>query len=302
MIVFVKNKFKLVVAIRKGKIMADLTVLILAHNEEKNIERCIKEVKSIAKRIVVVDSGSTDRTVEIAGRMGAEVLYHPWKNYATQYNWGIQNASIRTKWIFRLDADEFLTNEAREEIEALCKENENTDVNGLVVRFTVSFLGRELKHGGIYPFRKLLIYKANKGFMEERNMDEHIVLKEGRSIELQHDCIHQDFKDLTAWIDKHNKYSSREVLDYFESIQKESLSDYNKLDRKARFKRYVKFGIYYKLPLGMRAFLYYCYRYYFKSGFLDGKEGKIFAFLQAYWYRFLVDAKIYEAQISEKKE
>lgn len=234
--------------------------------------------------------------------MGAEVLYHPWKNYATQYNWGIQNASIRTKWIFRLDADEFLTNEAREEIETLCKENENTDVNGLVVRFTVSFLGRELKHGGIYPFRKLLIYKTNKGFMEERNMDEHIVLKEGRSIELQHDCIHQDFKDLTAWIDKHNKYSSREVLDYFESIQKESSSDYNKLDKKARFKRYVKFGIYYKLPLGMRAFLYYCYRYYFKFGFLDGKEGKIFAFLQAYWYRFLVDAKIYEAQISEKKE
>lgn len=299
---FVKNKFKLVVTIRKGKIMADLTVLILAHNEEKNIERCIKEVKSIAKRIIVVDSGSTDRTVEIAGRMGAEVLYHPWKNYATQYNWGIQNASIRTKWIFRLDADEFLTNEAREEIETLCKENENTDVNGLVVRFTVSFLGRELKHGGIYPFRKLLIYKTNKGFMEERNMDEHIVLKEGRSIELQHDCIHQDFKDLTAWIDKHNKYSSREVLDYFESIQKESSSDYNKLDKKARFKRYVKFGIYYKLPLGMRAFLYYCYRYYFKFGFLDGKEGKIFAFLQAYWYRFLVDAKIYEAQISEKKE
>ena len=289
---FVKNKFKLVVTIRKGKIMADLTVLILAH----------KEVKSIAKRIIVVDSGSTDRTVEIAGRMGAEVLYHPWKNYATQYNWGIQNASIRTKWIFRLDADEFLTNEAREEIETLCKENENTDVNGLVVRFTVSFLGRELKHGGIYPFRKLLIYKTNKGFMEERNMDEHIVLKEGRSIELQHDCIHQDFKDLTAWIDKHNKYSSREVLDYFESIQKESSSDYNKLDKKARFKRYVKFGIYYKLPLGMRAFLYYCYRYYFKFGFLDGKEGKIFAFLQAYWYRFLVDAKIYEAQISEKKE
>ncbi len=77
---FVKNKFKLVVTIRKGKIMADLTVLILAHNEEKNIERCIKEVKSIAKRIIVVDSGSTDRTVEIAGRMGAEVLYHPWKN------------------------------------------------------------------------------------------------------------------------------------------------------------------------------------------------------------------------------
>ena len=229
-------------------------------------------------------------------------MLHPWKNYATQYNWGIQKANIQTKWIFRLDADEFLTKEVREEIELLCKENENTDVNGLVVRFTVNFLGRELRHGGIYPFRKLLIYKADKGFMEDRNMDEHIVLTEGQSIELKHDCIHQDFKDLTAWIDKHNKYSSREVLDYFASTQKESSSDYNKLDKKARFKRYVKFGIYYKLPLGMRAFLYYCYRYYFKLGFLDGKEGKIFTFLQAYWYRFLVDAKIYEAKIGDRKE
>ena len=282
--------------------MADLTVLILAQNEEKNIARCIHEVRGIAKRIVVVDSGSTDGTIEIAKKMGAEVLLHPWKNYATQYNWGIQKANIQTKWIFRLDADEFLTKEVREEIELLCKENENTDVNGLVVRFTVNFLGRELRHGGIYPFRKLLIYKADKGFMEDRNMDEHIVLTEGQSIELKHDCIHQDFKDLTAWIDKHNKYSSREVLDYFASTQKESSSDYNKLDKKARFKRYVKFGIYYKLPLVMRAFLYYCYRYYFKLGFLDGKEGKIFTFLQAYWYRFLVDAKIYEAKIGDRKE
>lgn len=98
------------------------------------------------------------------------------------------------------------------------------------------------------------------------------------------------------------QYTSREVLDYFASTQKESSSDYNKLDKKARFKRYVKFGIYYKLPLGMRAFLYYCYRYYFKLGFLDGKEGKIFTFLQAYWYRFLVDAKIYEAKIGDRKE
>lgn len=281
--------------------MGDITVVILTKNEEKNIERCIREVQSIAKRIVVVDSGSTDRTTEIAEAMGAEILTHPWINYATQYNWGIENANIDTKWIFRLDADEFLTQEAREEIEKLCKENENTDINGVVVRFKVNFLGRELKHGGIYPFRKLLIYKAHKGFMEERNMDEHIVLSDGQSIELKHDCIHQDFKDLTAWIDKHNKYSSREVLDYFESSKKESSKDYHKLDKKARFKRYVKFGVYYKLPLGMRAFLYFCYRYYFKLGFLDGKEGKIFAFLQAYWYRFLVDAKIYEAELNNKK-
>ena len=267
--------------------MADLTVLILTKNEEKNIERCISEVKQIAKRIVLVDSGSTDRTVEIAKKLGAEVFSHEWINYSHQYNWGIKQANIKTKWIFRLDADEFLTEKARNEIEELCNKHTYTEVNGLVVRFTVHFLGKELKHGGIYPFRKLLIYKADKGYMEERNMDEHILLKEGSYVELKNDCIHHDFKDLSTWIDKHNKYSSREVLDYFANNNLKI----SQLSKTAKLKRFVKFNIYYKLPLGTRAHLYYIYRYYFKLGFLDGKEGKIFAFMQAYWYRFLVMQK-----------
>ena len=131
--------------------------------------------------------------------------------------------------------------------------------------------------------------------MEERNMDEHIVLKSGRSIEVKSDSLHYAYKDLTAWIDKHNKYSSREVLDYFESLN--SVVDTTGINNSAKFKRFVKFKIYYKLPLGTRAHLYYLYRYYWKKGFLDGKEGKMFAFFQAYWYRFLVDSKIYEAQL-----
>lgn len=277
--------------------MADLTVLILTKNEEKNIERCISEVKQIAKRIVLVDSGSTDRTVEIAKKLGAEVFSHEWINYSHQYNWGIKQANIKTKWIFRLDADEFLTEKARNEIEELCNKHTYTEVNGLVVRFTVHFLGKELKHGGIYPFRKLLIYKADKGYMEERNMDEHILLKEGSYVELKNDCIHHDFKDLSTWIDKHNKYSSREVLDYFANNNLKI----SQLSKTAKLKRFVKFNIYYKLPLGTRAHLYYIYRYYFKLGFLDGKEGKIFAFMQAYWYRFLVDAKIYEQMTQNDK-
>ena len=114
--------------------------------------------------------------------------------------------------------------------------------------------------------------------MEDRAMDEHIVLKEGKSIELKNDSYHRDYKDLNACIDKHNKYSSREVKDFFSNTNKES----KQLNKSAKIKRFVKFNIYYKLPLGTRAHLYYLYRYYFKMGFLDGKEGKIFAFMQAY--------------------
>lgn len=280
--------------------MADLTAIILACNEEKNIGRCIESLNGLAKRIVVVDSGSTDDTVKIARELGAEVISHPWENHSKQYIWGEQSAKIDTLWTFRIDADESLTTESAAEIERLCCEHTNTDVNGLVVRFKVTFMGKDLKHGGIYPFRKLLVYKTGIGYMEERNMDEHIVLRTGRSIEVKSDSLHYDYKDLSSWIDKHNKYSSREVLDYFESRNvKVGTSG---MSKGAKIKRFVKFNIYYKLPLGTRAHIYYLYRYYWKRGFLDGKEGKMFAFLQAYWYRFLVDSKIYEAQIKGKNK
>ncbi len=275
--------------------MADLTAIILTLNEEKNIRECISSIQSIAKRIVVVDSFSTDKTVEIAKEMGAEVIAHEFVNQAQQFIYAIETLEIDTKWILRIDADERFTEKSAAELEALTLEHADDDVNGIVVRFEVSFMGKPLRHGGIYPFRKMVVYKNGTAHMENRNMDEHIVLDEGRSIEMKNDCLHYDYKNLTAWIEKHNKYSSREVLDYL--TPKED-AEKVVLNRSAKFKRFVKFKIYYKLPMGLRAKLYYWYRYYLKLGFLDGKEGKIFAFLQAYWYRFLVDAKIYE----KKKE
>lgn len=273
--------------------MADLTVIILTYNEEKNIELCISSVKPIAKRIVVVDSYSTDATVEIAKGLGAEVYEHEFFNQSQQFIYALDNLTFETKWILRLDADERLTENSVAELEQLLTENDNTDINGIVLRFEVNFLGKQLKHGGIYPFKKMVAFKKGKAHMEYRNMDEHIVLDEGISIEMKTDSLHCDFKDLSTWIDKHNRYSTREVRDYLQDDGRES----HHLNRSARLKRFVKFHIYYKLPMGLRAWLYYVYRYYFRLGFLDGKAGKIFCFLQAYWYRFLVDAKIYEMQI-----
>ena len=95
--------------------MVDLTAIILTKNEEANIEACIRSIQQFAKRIVVVDSGSTDRTADIAKSYGADVYVHPFENYARQFNWGIENTNIHTKWILRLDADERFT-------PALCEE------------------------------------------------------------------------------------------------------------------------------------------------------------------------------------
>ncbi len=273
--------------------MADLTAIILTKNEELNIRDCICSIRDLAKRIIVIDSFSTDRTVEIAESLGAEVYLHEFVNYSKQFLYGLNETGIQTAWVLRIDADERLTKASRAEVERLCEENKNTDINGIVLRFEVTFLGRKLRHGGIYPFRKLLVFKYGKGTIEDRNMDEHIVLFEGRSIEAKEDSEHHDFKDLNHFINKHNWYAGREVKDYIRNTETAQESG-KELNRKAGIKRFIKFRIYYKLPMGMRAHFYYIYRYYIRLGFLDGKEGKIYAFLQAYWYRYLVDAKIYE--------
>lgn len=269
---------------------ADITAIILTKNEEINIRDCIKSIITTVKRIVVIDSFSTDKTVEIAQQCGVEVIQHPFETHARQYKYAVSNSNITTKWILRIDADERLTPDSAYELEKLCNANENTDVTGIVVRFKKNFLGRDLYHGGVYPWKKLICYKTGKGDIEDRAMDEHIVVFEGRTVELKHDSLHFDFKSIEDWINKHNWYSSKEAADYIQRVQTGNTSEEKNVKTK------LKMNLYYKLPLGMRAHIYYWYRYYGKLGFLDGKEGKIYAFMQAYWYRYLVDAKIYECK------
>ena len=269
---------------------ADITAIILTKNEEINIRDCINSISTIVKRIVVIDSFSSDNTVAIAEGSGAEVYQHPFENYAKQYKYGIEKANADTIWTLRIDADERLTQQSAIELERLCNENETTDVAGIVLRFKKNFLGKDLYHGGVYPWKKMNCYKTKQGVIEDRSMDEHIVLSSGTVVEMKTDCLHFDFKTLEYWINKHNWYSSRETVDYFENLKKQK--NRSELD----FKTWFKMNIYYKLPLGMRAHIYYLYRYYVLMGFLDGREGKIYAFMQAYWYRYLVDAKIYECQ------
>lgn len=265
--------------------MADITAIILTRNEKDFIQECIASIKGITKRIVVVDSYSDDNTVELAEKMGAEVYQHEFFNYSKQYKYAVEVAQVKTKWILRIDADERLTLESSAELEKLCNENDNTDVTGIILRFYNMFLGKPIYHGGMYPWKKLSVYKTGYGDIENRNMDEHIILASGRIIEAHVDSVHFAFRGLTFFTNKCNWYSTREAMDYFEQIE---------LDNNANIKTRIKMNIYYKLPLGFRSWLYYIYRYYFKFGFLDGTEGKILAFLHAYWYRFLVDAKIYE--------
>lgn len=281
--------------------MQDLTVIILAKDEEKNIERSVSSVRSIAKRIIVVDSGSTDHTIELAEKNGAEVIRHsPFINYATQFNWALDNTDINTKWVFRLDADEQVTPELAHEIEENLVKHDNDDVNGFEVCWRVIFMGRWIKHGGTYPLIFPRIFRRGFGRVEMRKMDEHTLI-DGKILCLRNDLIHYDFKGLKEWIDKHNNYSARECQDYYERLnENEGQLKGNIIGNQRQRKRFLKNGVYYNLPKFFRAHLYFIYRYYLRLGFLDGTEGKIFCFLQAYWYRFLVDAKIYEEELKNK--
>lgn len=271
--------------------VADITAIILTKNEEINIADCIDSIKDVVKRIVVIDSFSNDKTVEIAKERGAEIYQHPFENYARQYMYGIKVAKVNTVWILRIDADERLTKESGAELRDICNGNMKSEVSGIVLRFKKNFLGKDLYHGGVYPWKKMNCYKADLGRIEDRKMDEHIILTSGTVVEMKFDSLHFEFKNLEYFVSKHNWYSSRETVDYFENIENEKKK--TELD----LKTCLKMKVYYKLPQGIRAHLYYIYRYYLRGGFLDGKEGQIYAFLQAYWYRYLVDSKIYECKV-----
>lgn len=263
--------------------MLDITVIILTKNEEKNIEASVASAKQIARRILVVDSGSTDATVELAQKAGAETVFHEWPGHAAQFNWALDNCGIDTQWVFRLDADERISRELAEEIAEKLHNPHCAD--GFRVRCRIYFMNRWIRHGGTYRHYFLRLFRFGRGRVEEKLMDEHILV-DGPVENLNGDLIHYDYKGLDAWLKKHIGYSNLEL----QMQQTQSgLTGGNEAQKRKR-------GFYYRLPLFLRARLYFWYRYYFQLGFLDGTEGKIFIYLQAYWYRFLVDAKMFETE------
>lgn len=278
--------------------MADLTVVILTKNEEKNLEKCIASFQGIAARFVIVDSHSTDGTVALAKRLGADVYVNDWVNYATQLNWGLTHTDITTAWTMRMDADEELTPELARELEQKL-DTVSEDVTGIELKRRIYFLGRWIRHGGIYPTWVLRVFRTGKAECEQTIMDEHMLLREGTAVRFSYDFIDNNTKDIAWWIQKHNWYSDREVVDYVgkqQQLAENAVVQPRLFGSQAERKRWIKYMFYYKTPLMRRAHWYFLYRYFLKGGFLDGKPGLIYHFLQGYWYRFLVDAKLYEYQ------
>ena len=274
----------------------DITAIILTFNEEKHISRCIESIRDVVTDVVVVDSYSSDNTVKIAGELGAKVLQNPWKNYATQFQWGLENAEIKSSWVMRIDADEYIE-AGNSQLEKLSQLSDS--ITGVYIDRKYFFMNKWMRFGAMHPISHLRIWRSGMGRIEDRWMDEHIVLKEGAAIHLDIKIVDDNRNNLSWWISKHNSYATREVIDNLNL-------KYNFLDvdhaiqksggKQAIYKRFMKENLYTRLPLFVRPFIYFFYRYFIRLGFLDGVKGFIFHFLQAFWYRMLVDFKQYEAQ------
>ena len=276
-----------------NSILLDLTVVILTFNEAQHLPRCLKSINGFARRIVIVDSQSTDQTKEIALSFGAEFYTNPWINYSKQLNWGLDNTNITTNWVMRLDADEVVTPELASQLQ-LQLSTLSSDTAGLTINRQIHFMGRWIKHGAIYPIKSLRIWRNKQGRCENRWMDEHILV-DGAIEHINADIVDINLNNITWWINKHNHYATREAIDLILGEITPALeTNAVMMNFSARFKRWLKHSIYAHLPLGMRALLYFLYRYIFRLGFLDGWPGLVFHALQGLWYRFLVDVKVYE--------
>ena len=270
--------------------MIDATAIIMTKNESKNIVECLKSIQGFAKRALVIDCGSTDDTVELAKANGADVLFHEFEYYAKQFNWGLENGNIDTEWVIRLDADERFPAELNAELEEIIGRNE-PGLNGITIEADYFFLDRCIRHG-LRKKRKMMMFKKVYGRIEDKRRDAHSIISEGYSVHTKHRFLHYDFKNLDSYIKRYNWYATREMMDYIEYRQGEKLN--TSTDARIQSQRKKKYGVYYKAPRFLRAWLWFLYVYIFRLGFLDGREGFLFCYFECYWYRLLVDAKIYE--------
>ncbi len=268
-----------------------LSVVVLTLNEERNLPACLTSLEELRCEILVVDSGSTDRTGEIARRANAVVLEHPFEHYGAQRNWAQANLPFDSDWILHLDADERLTPELVREMNQTLAED-LTGINGFLLRKRTIFMGRWIRHGGHFPSYHSRLFRRAFGRCEDRLYDQHFLV-EGRVDRLHNDYLDVLTSDITTWAHRHVRWAELEAKELISAAMRDQVQPSFFGDPIQR-RRWLRTGPYAHAPLFLRAFLYFAYRYIVRFGFLDGREGLIFHFLQGCWYRFMVDVMLEE--------
>jgi glycosyltransferase involved in cell wall biosynthesis len=274
-----------------------ITAVVLTFNEEKHLARCLASLKDVANNIVIVDCFSTDDTLKITTNFGARIIQREWINYATQFNWALTQLDCNTNWVLRIDADEYLSAELIAEIKD-CLKNLAQNIDGVYCNRYMTFQGKLIRYGGVLPVRVLRLFRYGRGQCENRWMDEHIKVL-GPTADFKGGLIDDNLNSLTWWTNKHNQYASREAVDMlnleYHFMPHDSVAKLRG-GKQVGVKRWLKEMVYSRLPGGLRALVYFLYRYVVRLGFLDGRAGASFHFLQGFWYRYLADAKVAEVK------
>jgi glycosyltransferase involved in cell wall biosynthesis len=271
----------------------DLAVILLTFNSAAVIERTVNAARHISQTVICVDSASTDATVDILRRLGCQVYDRPFKHYADQRNWAIQELGNAYAWQLHLDADEILDADVIASIKAAVADP--GEYVGFILHRRTYFLGSELRHGGASNWHLRLFRSAA---CEDRLYDQHFVCS-GRTRKLRGWMHDMNVGNLTEWTARHNRWSALEAQELLRGPDASPSKLQPRISADPRQRRRAYKGIYYRAPSFLRAWLYFLFRYVLQLGFLDGRAGFLYAFLQALWFRMLVDAKLHEATLAQ---
>ena len=277
--------------------MIPLTVLVTTRNEEANIERCLKSVHGLADQVFVLDSESSDRTVEIAGRY-AEVhtlAYEHGRIIPWIFQWGLDNLPIRNEWVLILEADQAVPPALAEELTALLTGSEVRE-DGFYIRRRQIFRGRPLRFGGYGSKVLLKLFRRSRSELDPVEQDTRVYVR-GPVGRLRAPLEEWNVKEdaIQFYLQKHLRYAEAFAREEFERRRrnlpwKATPRFFGTPDERILWLKQR----YYRMPLYVRPFLYFLYRYFFLLGILDGKTGFVFHFLQAFWFRLIVDVRLEE--------
>ena len=275
-----------------------ISIILLTYNDELNIINTLESIKDLSNDIIIIDSYSNDRTEKICSEYNVSFYKNEFINQAIQFNWALDNLKIKNEWVLRLDSDEILTEKIKSEI--ISKTSKKNDIYGYYMNRKMFWMGKWLKFGRMYPHYILRLFKKGYARYEEKT-EEHLLVK-GKTEKLEN-FFYEDNKknNLRYFTEKHLNTADGELNEILSQKENNDGVSPNLFGNKVERTRWIKLKIFNKTPLFIRSLNYFIYRYFICLGFLDGKPGLIFHFLQGFWYRFYIDSLVYEKTFNKNK-
>lgn len=281
-----------------------VTAIVCTYNEEANIEKCLRSIHGFVGQIFVIDSESSDQTVAIACKYADEVrnLAYVHDHIPWVFQWGLDNLPIRNEWVLILEADRIVPPELKRELEGVFSKSSILE-KGFYIRRVQVFRGREIRYGGYGSKYLLTLFCRSAARLDGNERDTRVYVR-GKVGKLKFPVIEENLKEaeILFYLQKHLRYAEAFAREELKRRQeglnwKVRATPFGNPDQRILWLK----GIYYRLPLYVRPILYFVYRYFLRLGILDGKEGAIFHFLQALWFRLIVDIRLEELQRASKK-